>query len=380
MIQFGAWSTILGLAAVFGVVVAGLLVARSKNRTANRLLAMLIAVAVLRLMPYVLGFAGFYDAFPWLSFAPFDFALAIGPLLYLYLRRLVTPALPALWPLHFLPAALDLGYTLWAFMLPLDAKMAWNDGVHVHWIDPLETAAAIVSLATYLMASLRLRRRYRDWLRRNVSDLNEHRQPWIGTVLGALTLWLVVVVSYDAVDRLFGHLTYRARFPEYLVFAGIVFWLGLEGWRHADHVFPPMIRRAEGPAAPGKDWPALGAAWAARIGNEGWWREPGLSLSDVAQRLATNESYVSKALNEGLGRNFNAVVNGFRVEAMKASLLDRREEILTLALDAGFASKASLNRTFREMTGSSPSAWRAAQISKMSPNTAFEATARSAES
>ena len=44
------------------------------NRSAQRLLAVLLVVAVLRLMPYVLGFAGAYDAWPWLSFAPFGFS------------------------------------------------------------------------------------------------------------------------------------------------------------------------------------------------------------------------------------------------------------------------------------------------------------------
>ncbi|NOK16040.1 AraC family transcriptional regulator [Corallococcus carmarthensis] len=38
--------------------------------------------------------------------------------------------------------------------------------------------------------------------------------------------------------------------------------------------------------------------------------------------------------------------------------------LLTMALDAGFASKASFNRIFREHTGLSPSAWRTAQQTK----------------
>ncbi|RYE68737.1 MAG: AraC family transcriptional regulator, partial [Oxalobacteraceae bacterium] len=94
MLQFGPWSTTLGLAAAFGALVALLLWCARGNRSAQRLLATLLIVAVLRLMPYVLGFAGAYDAWPWLSFAPFDLRLAIGPLLYLYLLRLATPGLP----------------------------------------------------------------------------------------------------------------------------------------------------------------------------------------------------------------------------------------------------------------------------------------------
>ena len=374
MIKFGPWSTILGLAAGFGALVAVLLLLPSANRIANRILAALMLVAVLRLMPYVLGFAGFYDAYPWLSFAPFDLALAIGPLVYLYVRRLVTPSLPSAWWTHLIPAGVDLTYTLWAFSLPLRQKLVWNDKVHVTWIDPIETAAAIVSLGVYLFAAFAFTRRYRTWLTDNASDREEHRQPWITRVLFAMVLWLAVVVGFDTVDRLVGHLSYRNRFPQYLVFAAIVIGLGLEAWRHADRVFPMMAPRESAATPAAKDWGALGAGWAARIRHEEWWREPGLSLAEVARRLATNETYVSRAFNEGLGRNFNAVINGFRVEALKSQLIGAEGDLLDLALDAGFASKASFNRAFREQTGMSPTAWRASHILNPPRNTLSETT------
>ncbi len=37
-------------------------------------------------------------------------------------------------------------------------------------------------------------------------------------------------------------------------------------------------------------------------------------------------------------------------------------DLLRIALDCGFSSKASFNRVFREHTGRSPTAWKAAQI------------------
>jgi len=380
MIRFGAWSTTLALAAGFGALVALLLLVRRRNRAANGLLAALIAGTVLRLMPYALGFAGFYDAYPWLSFAPFDLALAIGPLVYLYVRRLVSPALPRGWTWHFAPAAVDLVYTLWAFALPLPDKTRWDDRVHVRFVDPVETAAAIVSLGVYLALTFRFVRRYRVWLAEHVSDRDEHRQPWITMLLGAMAVWLVIVIGFDAVDRLVGHLSYANRFPQHLVFAAIVIVLGLEGWRQADHVFPVMAETEPEPepdpepAPPTRDWAALGRAWTARTRDEGWWREPGLSLTEMARRLGVNETYVSRAFNEGLGQNFNAVINGFRVDAVKERLRRGDADILAAALDAGFASKASFNRAFRLHTGVSPTQWRASQILKPAENTGCEAT------
>ncbi len=366
MIRFGAWSTILGLAAAFGALVALRLATTRVNRTADRFLAALMLVAILRLGPYVIGFAGFYDAYPWLTFAPFDQGLAVGPLLYLYIETLTAGRAPRRWAAHLIPAAIQLAYTLWAFALPLQRKFAWNHTVHGVYIDPLETAAAMFSLAVYLLAAARTLRRYERWLRGHRGDGDEHRQPWLRNVLIALALWLAVSAGYDGFSALVRRLSYFDRFSEYLAFSGIILWLGLEGWRYADHRFPPMApaRPADPPApSPGKpprDWRREGEAWAARIQAEGWWREPAITLPDVACRLGTNESYLSRALNEGLGVSFNGLINRMRVEAVKASLAAGEDgDLLRLALDAGFGSKASFNRAFRAEAGVSPSVWRA---------------------
>ncbi len=389
VIRFGPWSTTLGMAAGFGLLIVLLLLGARDNRVANRLLAALILVATLRLMPYVIGYAGFYDAYPWLTFAPFDLGLATGPLLYLYVRRLVTPNLPKGWVWHFAPAAIDLAYTSWAFSLPLADKYAWNDEVHLHWIEPIEAFGALFSLAVYLVLAIRWHRAYKRWLAEQVSDQDIHRQPWIATVLAALALWLAIGLGFEIVDRFIQDLTYFDRYPSYLGFAAIVAWLGLEGWRHARHRFPsfvpvpsapPPIAPEPAPSAPDeppspertRDWSAQAAQWLARIEREGWWREPGLTLDDVARRLGTNTNYVSRALNTGEGRNFNHAINALRVAAVQAALTagDPRA-LLAIALDAGFSSKASFNRVFLLHTGMTPSAWRASQDRKTSDDSAI---------
>jgi AraC-like DNA-binding protein len=69
------------------------------------------------------------------------------------------------------------------------------------------------------------------------------------------------------------------------------------------------------------------------------------------------------------------VINGFRVEAVKTALTERRGELLAIAHEAGFSSKASFNRVFREHTGVSPSAWRTAHVAEIAANPASETTA-----
>ena len=85
-----------------------------------------------------------------------------------------------------------------------------------------------------------------------------------------------------------------------------------------------------------------------------------MTLSDLAGRLGTNTSHLSRAFNEGLGRNFSEAINGLRAEMVAAALeAGARGDLLSLAFDAGFSSKASFNRAFRQRFAVTPSAFRA---------------------
>ncbi|MBX9747788.1 MAG: helix-turn-helix domain-containing protein, partial [Hyphomonadaceae bacterium] len=82
----------------------------------------------------------------------------------------------------------------------------------------------------------------------------------------------------------------------------------------------------------------------------------------MARAVGANTAYVSKALNEGLGVSFHDFVNRRRVEALKRLLADQTEtrDLMSLAFEVGFRSKASFNRVFSDIAGITPSAFRRA--------------------
>jgi AraC-like DNA-binding protein len=93
------------------------------------------------------------------------------------------------------------------------------------------------------------------------------------------------------------------------------------------------------------------------------YRRPRLQVSDLARHLDVPEYRVRAAIIEELGyRNFPSFVARFRLQEV-ASRLRRPEDahlpILTLALDAGFASIGPFNRAFRDAYGMAPTAYRA---------------------
>ena len=89
----------------------------------------------------------------------------------------------------------------------------------------------------------------------------------------------------------------------------------------------------------------------------------GVSLVDLASRLDTTPHRLSEVLNAQIGQSFYDFVNGYRVREVQRRILAgdaRRLKMLTLALDAGFASKSTFNLVFKKVTDQTPSDWRQA--------------------
>jgi AraC-like DNA-binding protein len=89
------------------------------------------------------------------------------------------------------------------------------------------------------------------------------------------------------------------------------------------------------------------------------YRDPALTLEELAQRLGVNPHQLSELLNSLMGTTFRAYLNGLRIERAKSFLLeDGASTILDIAFESGFNSKSAFNAAFRNETGQTPSEYR----------------------
>jgi AraC-like DNA-binding protein len=99
------------------------------------------------------------------------------------------------------------------------------------------------------------------------------------------------------------------------------------------------------------------------------YREEGQSIGSLAVKLGTPEHRLRRLINRHLGyRNFNAFLNGYRLDEVMAALGDPTQEevpILTIALDAGFQSLGPFNRAFKAQAGMTPSEFRRLQLARI---------------
>jgi len=86
-----------------------------------------------------------------------------------------------------------------------------------------------------------------------------------------------------------------------------------------------------------------------------------LTISKLAEQLECAEHHLRKLINQSLGyTNFNAFLNHYRIEAACKRLVETSLPVLTIALDVGYGSIASFNRAFKEISGTTPTAYRTA--------------------
>lgn len=356
-LSFG-WRTAVLTVAVVQLLLLALALSRTlANRSANRTLAALLVVMALVVMPWLIGFGGFYDKWMWLSFAPFQITLAVAPLGWLYLIALTEGSWPERGWRHLVPALAQAVYLSVCFALPFDAKMAWAERSSGAY-QALTSLALLAQMGWYgRVATVRLQH-YRAALPDHVADTHRYAARWLAGALAALGLLFAVWAGYSLWD-LAAPLGYFNLMGLYLAIAACALYLGIEGWRHAALPFPRLAELAPPTTPDSKDWAALGREWAARVQTEGWARDPDLTLASLARRLGTNTGYLSRAINLGLGCNFSEFIAAQRAEAVAERLrAGDAADLLSIALEEGFGSKASFNRAFAARHGVAPSAFR----------------------
>lgn len=137
------------------------------------------------------------------------------------------------------------------------------------------------------------------------------------------------------------------------------------GWRDRALLSAPAKPTADAPRPETDDAPLL-SRLDTDMRHERLYRQDGLTITAVAARLGVPEYRLRRAINQGLGaRNFNAYLNGFRLQEAEEALADpaqREVPILTIAMDAGFGSLAPFNRAFRDRNGCTPTEYRAIKL------------------
>ena len=375
-----------------GVFTMGVLLAQRAHRQANGWLALVVLIFLGSLTHNLLLETGVYERNQWLYFIPINGQLLIGPMLWFYVLRMLDLPLPDRRHrvAHLAPGFIQLTVHACAFFLNDDAKYHFWSETYEPWLKPLFFWAGQLGLVIYLFLMHRTLERWRGITEAQFSDTRPVAMRWLHRLVLLFALFAAVAVTLGFIPDAY-HQTGTV-LPTDVMKLFIVCSIGWQGYRQVEVIRVASSgngQRAEAdasgsnvavddaarmketavevldlpqPPAVAKFDPALLARITTVLEEQGLYRQPDLTLVDLAQAVQLPAKVVSATINSGTGRTFLSWVNGYRVEAVKAAIIQgeqRSKSLLGLALDAGFNAKSTFNRAFREHEGCSPSDWMA---------------------
>ncbi|MEO1108057.1 MAG: helix-turn-helix transcriptional regulator [Pseudomonadota bacterium] len=309
----------------------------------------------------------------------FDFASPF--LFWLYVRALTSEADEAHKPRlrYHLPAIIISGLLMSSLMfLPTDLSdvdLPEDDPRLLRFV--LIALAVLVAdvlfriiMAVYLILIIRMLMTYRKRLREVFASTENRELTWVWVItLAAMSFWFLSAavsiltvseaVGFEVQDELLDFLESLA-----LLF---LFWvIGIWGLRQR-----PGLTRTPVSDPPDPDEPserkykksALDEERAARIAKkietamsqDLLYREPNLSLWDLAKHIGVTSHYVSQTLNAKLNSTFFDYINRWRINDAIEQLTSTDETILNIAYDVGFNSRSAFYKAFKRETGKTPS-------------------------
>ena len=394
--NFNVYSSLLLPGFLQGVVFAVLLGLRARReaRWADVFAALVLLIGALYVAQWMLGFGGWYDERDGrttvMFYLPWEHLAALGPLVWLYFRAVTNTdfrwrgrywrhflpyggflLLPLLMVLH------DFGYERllrgesFAYFGATRGTLAeWTHGPGSWLVEVIRLASRLLVIG-YLLRTIREFADYRRYLEQEFSNADRLWLPGLRALLWLLLLGIGGNFMLEIAQHLFGAFSYVDSWNRYFVMSLFVFAAAIQFFAISPHLTrplrfesppvgaPPVVASVAVPPAPVSAEPHWAARLEKHLDAHPDYLDPNLKLGELATRLGTNSSVLSRAINQGFGKNFNDFVNGYRCSAFRervAAGAHERHTLLSLALDCGFNSKSTFNRAFRKQYGRSPGA------------------------
>jgi AraC-like DNA-binding protein len=370
------------IALITGFTTIGILLARSMRLRTDRWLLGIVLVFMGAVCHNLLLEVRVYERNPSLYFLPVIAQLFVGPLFWFYARGMMgREPMPLLQRcVHLVPGAFQLAVQVWAFQLDDERKYQFWSEAYEPWIQPTIFWAGQVSMVAYLLVLHRALVGWRGAMEGQFSNLDPVALRWLDRLVLMFGALVLVSITLGMVPNSFS----AAVLPTDVLKTVIVCAIGWQGLRQARIVQAQQVVAvpnipSEVSVIPGEEEkpivvqpvepvPATKPSFAPLIlvrieeamQQQALYTRPDLNLTDVAAAVGLPAKVVSATINAGKQMTFLSFVNGYRVREVMRALQageQRSKSLLGIALEAGFNSKTTFNRVFREQEGVTPSAW-----------------------
>lgn len=335
----------------------------NNNRTANRILSLLIVFATVMLI-------GRFVYFRYLSYWVFQWSLLVdslvflfGPLIYIYLRRLLFKdnSNYSLARIHFLPFLIMILLAVF-YLVSYSPEAYYNlmfTGNLLLYFDVI-SAVMIVFNFGYLVGSFLLIKKYHSEERETFSFKQTpvtYLYYFLFSLAVCLLAWTFAFIDSTFFDGDFAFFGYTSIWVAIPIFIYVIGYFSLK---------QPELFRIQLEDTPKEKRARLSDADAALLKekldslmiNERLFLESNLTLSEIAETLQTSTNNISWLLNNIYKTTFYDFVNGHRVNEFLKRIENNehlKHTLLALSFDVGFNSKSTFNKAFKAAMRQTPS-------------------------
>ncbi len=328
---------------------------KSGNPAVNRSLrALLITLYIMLLIRYVLNYINEWWIYQWL-FLPDVVIFLFGPLLYIYIRAICCVSPSRLPWYHYIPAVGQFLIFLYIISLSLEDFKSLNYNNKIAAILFMcDEILAILSGLAYIIISFYT-------IRKSLRDGNAKSQA---LVFGrfVLTCCLIIMLSWLASFIL------RIVFPTYAFIWGynaiwasiplFFFYVSFYAIKNPK-LFEITISKAKKIERITKNAvESIGDSLSVAEQEEQFYLNSQITLHELSKLIKVNSNDLSWYLNNELKKTFYEYINELRVENFKSRIYNKehhKHTLLSLAYASGFNSKSTFNKSFKLVTGTTPS-------------------------
>jgi len=364
---------ILTIGAVQGIVFSLILFKSTEyNKVANRILATMLILLSYRLLVQVLRLFGLghYDGWYYIMV---DLNWIHGALIYFYTIAQIQPKFKfekKHW-IHFLPVVLQVIISVYVRLQNLywdgtKESLSWL-GYHSYVVWMNNSTIYVVASALIIVYAYQAKKVLHS-IQASV-EIPTIKLRWIRRIINSFLAYFTLVLIILLVDFIQFKSTgeewyfYFTRFYYYPFFVGIAiltYWIGLEGFSRRND--PEILMKNTLNPKEHSQLQAIAKKLQEAMKTDKLYKNPELSLNSLADELELKTYLISKSLSVILNKRFNDFVNEYRVMEFQRLLKDAdnsKYTLLSLAMESGFNSKSSFNRSIKKHLGLSPSDLRA---------------------
>ncbi|WP_430409540.1 helix-turn-helix domain-containing protein [Kordia sp.] len=332
-----------------------------KNRDANKILTIIIGLAT---FIFAGKMALFQIKVPWIwrpALLTDCTIYLFGPLLYMYFRALVFKNHPKsiLSFKHYIPSLLLFAFFCWSLTVTTEEyfKLSYTTTIGIIYF--VMEFSGVALLITYTVMSYKIVRKIKH------SELKElvHARK-LSRYLQFILIGLCMISAF----WLFGILkTYILHsYSSYIIYqlvwistATFLFIVGYFSFTQPEIIRLPIDKKTIKKDRLRKDEvETIKEKLTQLILEEEIFAHSDLSLKILAKKVDTSANNLSWLLNSVYGKTFYEFINEYRVKAFLSKVKEgehKKQTILGIAMDSGFNSKSTFNKSFKMLMNDTPS-------------------------